>query len=610
MIGSREPRPQPRGAERHDLNSPLRRRLGGLLSVLLALGLLLLPGSVDPGEALGLPGRSPGPAPSSGLPLAASAPSGLQEVAPPPAVQQLQEALAGREPRVEILAPADDTILPPGPWTLRLRVHDWPLVDAGPLGLGPHLVVQLDDEPPMRLTSTDISLPALTPGSHRLTVFAARPWGEAAKNPGAWRQIRLHRSAANPLALPQPGRAQLIAVSPPAATAAEPLLLDWLLLDAPLQNLRSDDGRWRLRVTINGDGFVIDRQTPLWLRGWMPGRNAIRLELLDSRGEPLNPPYNSLVREVELGPSQPAARWQKGPLSAGELAILLGEAPAEVDQGPSGAETEPPISGEEGSAQSGGLDPAPVATPGVDVMAAAAASATGKATATRTGQAEPAAQTPAPAPLTPASEQAERPDLTAQPDALGAKEGGASSSFPPPLAPSAAPSEPLQPEGLSNSQVFGAEAGRSPEAPARSDVADLSASAPLSSRPDMARSSLPENGSRQSGTATASPDDRSPALSPRSTTPLTLSGGSAAGRQAAASSAPGAGALPESSQSSPSSGLNQPFAAPEPSTSDNQRLRPSSSIGGSAREQVNPDGTMVRPPRRGPLAGLREQLLP
>lgn len=557
------------GAERHDLNSPLRRRLGGLLSVLLALSLLLLPGSVDPGEALGLPGRSPGRAPSSGLPLAASAPTGLQEVAPPPAVQQLQEALARREPRVEILAPADDTILPPGPWTLRLRVHDWPLVDAGPLGLGPHLVVQLDDEPPLRLTSTDISLPALTPGSHRLTVFAARPWGEAAKNPGAWRQIRLHRSAANPLALPQPGRAQLIAVSPPAAAAAEPLLLDWLLLDAPLQNLRSDDGRWRLRVTINGDGFVIDRQTPLWLRGWKSGRNAIRLELLDSRGEPLNPPYNSLVREVELGPSQPAARWQKGPLSAGELAILLGEAPAEVDQGPSGTAMEPPISGEEGSAQSGGLDPAPVATPAADVMAAAAASATGgEDTETRKSPTEAAAgaaagatdsapatapdQAPAPAeptgaPLNPASADVESSDLTERHDAPQRWEDGTSPSGLPPS--TGAPSGPTQPDDLSRSRFSRSEPGPRPEPSARPGLADQPPSSPTSPRPEAAPSGPPAD-LKQAATPTA--------------------------------------AIP----------------------ADSLRLRPSSSIGGSAREQVNADGTMVRPPRRGPLAGLREQLLP
>ncbi|MBU6251508.1 MAG: hypothetical protein KGO47_10165, partial [Cyanobacteria bacterium REEB417] len=77
------------------------------------------------------------------------APSGsLQEVAPPGAVQQLNANLNERAPRLEVLAPADNTVLPEGPWTLKLKLQDWPITDAGPLGLGPHVVVQLDDAAP------------------------------------------------------------------------------------------------------------------------------------------------------------------------------------------------------------------------------------------------------------------------------------------------------------------------------------------------------------------------------------------------------------------------------------------------------------------------------
>jgi hypothetical protein len=160
--------------------------------------------------------------------------------------------------------------------------------------------------------------------------MAARPWGEVVKSPGAMAQVRLHRTAANPLTLPGPGTAQLLAVSPGAA-GAEPLLIDWLLIDAPLQHLRDDDALWRLRLTLNGDSFLVDRQTPLWLRGWRPGGNALQLELLDGRGEPLNPPFNSLVREVRLDPSRPRPAWQGASLSDADLAILLGEAPPAVE---------------------------------------------------------------------------------------------------------------------------------------------------------------------------------------------------------------------------------------------------------------------------------------
>lgn len=280
--------------------------------------------------------------PADGL-LQTQAPSGrLQEVAPPGAVQQLQEALALRRPQVTIEAPRDGANLPAGPIKLSLKVRDWPLVDAGGLGLGPHVVVQVDDLPAIRLSGLELELPPLSPGSHRITAYAARPWGEAVKSPGAWSQIRVHRVTANPLAIPQPGTPQLLPVSPADLAGSEPLLLDWLLLDAPLQGLRDNDGSWRLRVSVNGDSFLVDQNSPLWLKGWQPGSNSLLLELVDGLGEPLNPPFNSLVREVVLDPSKPGLGWQKGRLAEGELAQLLGTAPPEPPaQTPTQPEPEP-----------------------------------------------------------------------------------------------------------------------------------------------------------------------------------------------------------------------------------------------------------------------------
>ena len=266
----------------------------------------------------------------------ANAPSGaLQEVPPPGGVQQLNAQLDGRAPRIELVAPADNSVIAAGPWTLNLRVHDWPLADGGALGLGPHLVVQLDDAAPQRITSADaaaaVAMPELRPGSHRITVYAARPWGEAVKAPGAQLQLRLHRVSPNAAELPAPGSAQLIVASPDGVQPAEPVLVDWLLLDAPLQHLRDDDAQWRLRISVNGDSFLVDRQTPLWLKGFRRGSNAVQLELLDGRGDPLNPPFNSLVREVVIGGSERPA-WLRPSLSAEELAVLSGEQPAEPQQ--------------------------------------------------------------------------------------------------------------------------------------------------------------------------------------------------------------------------------------------------------------------------------------
>jgi hypothetical protein len=144
-------------------------------------------------------------------------------------------------------------------------------------------------------------------------------------------QIRVHRLVANPQALPAPGSVQLLPVSPAELSQGEPVLLDWILLDAPLQNLRPGDGSWRLRVTVNGDSFLVDQNVPLWLKGWRSGDNSLLLELVDGRGEPLNPPFNSLVSAVTLSsPGSGAAvapRWLQGRLSDQDLAQLLGQQP-------------------------------------------------------------------------------------------------------------------------------------------------------------------------------------------------------------------------------------------------------------------------------------------
>ncbi len=271
-------------------------------------------------------------------PISRMAPSGrLQEVPPPGAVSQLQTALARYQPGVRIQAPADNSLLEGGPWTLELAVRDWPLTDAGALGLGAHVVVQIDDRDPIRLsqapapgaTTLRVELPELGAGSHRISAYAARPWGEAAKAPGAFDQIRLARVASNSLSQPAPGSPQLIPTAAMANARHEPVLVDWLLRDAPLQGLRPGDGSWRLRITVNGDSFLVDDSTPLWLRGWHSGSNAVLLELVDGQGAPLNPPFNSLVREVWIDPLAPAAAWEAPSLSAQHLAELLGEQPVE-----------------------------------------------------------------------------------------------------------------------------------------------------------------------------------------------------------------------------------------------------------------------------------------
>lgn len=604
-----------------------------LLAPLLALVLLVLSGlPVASAAALDLPWRRGTAAPSA-QPAGRRSPM-LQELSPPEPVRQLQAALAGRQPVVEILSPQDDSLLDGSPWTLKLRIHDWPLVQGGSLGPGPHVVVQLDQEPARIWTELEGTLPPLSPGSHRLTVYAALPWGEALRAPGAWQQIRLHRTAANPLVLPARGSPQLLAVSPPPRVGAGPLLLDWLLLDAPLRNLRgSSTDPWRLRVSLNGDSFLLDQQTPLWLQGWRPGVNALRLELLDDHGDPLNPPFNSLVQEVVIDPADPAPRWLGEPLSAAELAVLLGRVPAPESLTPAAADAP------SGGSRDRSRDQPP---------AAGSPSPAGPAGA------EPAAA----GPLDPGGDDDARAESTnaESPDPAGFNPGSSS------------PAGADRARGISNdvdrNMARGADA-------ARADAPGAGAERPQAERIDAGsgpadRPSTAAEAASQSATAAPPPQPAEPdgSVSPQGAGdpphPAPAAPGDASAPEAAILDPPGSADPPDSklapdsrvpadSEVAPAQPIAttrqtaplQPSLSRDHSVDDDSnddsndsdserhrdrsdatlaagpaaggepdRIRPASALGGRARDLVAPDGTLLRQPSPGPLQRLRSWLTP
>lgn len=271
-------------------------------------------------------------APNQGKNLPTQNPSGrLREVEPPGAVQQLHQALAKHHPQLSLISPLDGSQLKGGPLNLELKIEDWPLANDRELGLGAHVAIQIDDQAPVRISERNgnritLELSPLSPGSHRFTAYAAYPWGEAVKTPGAslhWAVDQLR-----PLMGTQPKRDApwLAMVSPAELGGDSPLLLDWLVWNAPLQNLRAGDARWRLRITVNEDSFVVDQQDALWLQGIdnRKGINTVQMELLNGIGESLEPMFNNQLRVVPKR-QNPKPIWLQSSLNDSELARLLGE---------------------------------------------------------------------------------------------------------------------------------------------------------------------------------------------------------------------------------------------------------------------------------------------
>ena len=289
----------------------------------LLLGLALLIGQVSPSLA----------APWSKQRSQASGPSGsesvLQEVAPPGAAQQLSDQLRGRQPQLSVISPKPGSEIATGEWTLQLQLEDWPVLESSELGPGPHVVVQLDQQEPLRIFESNakgvisVAMPPLMPGSHHLSAFAALPWGEAAAGKNARLQWQLYRGLATPEALPDLQAPQLVAVAPQQLSAGAAVPINWFLFNAPLQHLRDGDEQWRLRLSLDGSSVVLDRAQSLWLKPLKAGEHFLKLELLDGDGNPLQPAFNSLVQELNVPVSRAGAPAMfSSRLNADQLAEL------------------------------------------------------------------------------------------------------------------------------------------------------------------------------------------------------------------------------------------------------------------------------------------------
>ena len=298
-----------------------RRLLRPGMAVLLGLALLVAPVSPSLAAPWGKQRAEPN-SPSGAASL-------LQEVAPPGAAQQLSDQLRGKQPQLSVVSPKPGSQVGAGDWTLQLRLDDWPVLESSELGAGPHVVVQLDHQEPQRIFATDskglisVSMPALTPGSHHLSAFAALPWGEAAAGKNARIQWQLYRGLATPEALPDLDAPQLVAVAPQQLAAGAAVPINWFLFNAPLQHLRDGDEQWRLRLSLDGSSVVLDRAQSLWLKPLKAGEHFLKLELLDGDGNPLQPAFNSLVQELRVPVSRAGApALFSSRLSADQLAEL------------------------------------------------------------------------------------------------------------------------------------------------------------------------------------------------------------------------------------------------------------------------------------------------
>jgi hypothetical protein len=231
----------------------------------------------------------------------------IAEVSAPDTIQKLNRLFDRYEPQLKILSPAADQIIADTNAAVKLEVRDLPIFKDAQFGLGSHVQVLLDNQAVESVY--DLSQPLvfenLSVGTHTLRAFVERPWHESFKNEGAYAQTTFHVYTKTGENTPSPQVPLLTYGYPTEQVGTEPLLLDFQLHNAPLHLAAIADENltdWRIRVSLNDDSFLVDQWQPIYLKGLKPGKNLVKLELLDAKGAPILNQFNTTAKLIAYQP--------------------------------------------------------------------------------------------------------------------------------------------------------------------------------------------------------------------------------------------------------------------------------------------------------------------
>ena len=251
----------------------------------------------------------------------------ISEVSPPEAIQKLRKALEIYQPQISILYPLPDEVLQDIDVSVQFQVKGLPIFKDANLGLGPHLQVLLDNQPYAAVYDINkpLTLSDLEPGTHTLQVFAESPWEETFKNEGAAAQTTFHIFTKTDDNNPDRTLPLLTYNSPQGSYGEQPILLDFYLTNAPPHQVAQENSQdeildWKIRATVNGESFAIDQWQPIYLKGFKPGKNWVKLELIDEQGNIVKNAFNNTVRLINYQPlgQDTLSKLVRGELTAAE----------------------------------------------------------------------------------------------------------------------------------------------------------------------------------------------------------------------------------------------------------------------------------------------------
>lgn len=166
---------------------------------------------------------------------------------------------------------------------------------------GQHIHNIVDNEPYTAHYDIKFSKP-IADGQHVVLSFLSRSYHESLKHRGAYDLRIINVGTGTPPATP------VLDVKGPNLFYSRPkdeykgadakrIMLDFYLVNTTL----APDGN-RVRATVNGSEFMLDRWMPYQMEGLPAGENTVKLELIDSTGNLIPGPYNSVTRSFTVAP--------------------------------------------------------------------------------------------------------------------------------------------------------------------------------------------------------------------------------------------------------------------------------------------------------------------
>ena len=166
---------------------------------------------------------------------------------------------------------------------------------------GQHIHNIVDNEPYTAHYETRFSK-AIPDGQHVVLSFLSRSYHESLKHRGAYDLRVINVGTGMPPATPiLDVKASHLFYSRPkdtyAGADAKRIMLDFYLVNTTLE-----PGGTRVRATVNGSEFMIDRWLPYQMEGLPAGENTVKLELVDGGDKPIPGPDNSVTRTFTVAP--------------------------------------------------------------------------------------------------------------------------------------------------------------------------------------------------------------------------------------------------------------------------------------------------------------------